>query len=58
MIEEKAQAIIDGEFAPFTGPLNDQNGAEVLADGVAATLGELLGMEYFVEGVIGSPTGE
>jgi len=58
MIEEKAQAIIDGEFAPFTGPLNDQNGAEVLADGVSATLGELLGMEYFVEGVIGSPTGE
>lgn len=58
MIEEKTQAIIDGEFAPFTGPLNDQNGAEVLADGVSATLGELLGMEFFVEGVIGSPTGE
>lgn len=56
-IDAKAEEIKSGSFAPFTGPINDQDGAEKYADGVTATLGELLGMDYFVEGVIGSPTG-
>ena len=50
-------AIIDGSFAPFTGPINDQDGNEVVAVGVVVDLGALLGMDYFVEGVIGSATG-
>ena len=57
LIEEKKAAIIDGSFAPFTGPINDQDGNEKYAEGAKATLGELLGMNYFVEGVIGSAKG-
>jgi basic membrane protein A len=53
LIAEKAAAIIDGSFAPFTGPINDNTGKEVIAAGVAAPLGDLLGMQYLVEGVIG-----
>jgi len=57
LIAEKAAAIIDGSFAPFTGPIKDQDGKEVIAAGEKADLGALLGMSYFVEGVEGSPKG-
>ena len=53
LIEETATAIIDGSFQPFTGPINDNTGTERIAAGVSATLDELLGQDYFVEGVIG-----
>jgi basic membrane protein A and related proteins len=49
--------IIAGTFAPFTGPITDQDGAEKVADGAVPDLGTLLGMDYFVAGVIGSATG-
>ncbi len=49
--------IIDGSFAPFTGPVSDQDGNEVIADGEVPDLGTLLGMDYFVSGVVGSATG-
>jgi len=53
LIAEKTAAIIDGSFAPFTGPIKDNTGMEVIAAGVVAPLGDLLGMQYLVEGVIG-----
>ena len=53
LIAEKTAAIIDGSFAPFTGPIKDNKGKEVIAAGVVAPLGDLLGMQYLVEGVIG-----
>jgi basic membrane protein A len=53
LIAETAAAIIDGKLVPFTGPIKDQSGTERIAAGVSATLGELLGQDYFVEGVIG-----
>ncbi|HQY31367.1 MAG TPA: BMP family ABC transporter substrate-binding protein, partial [Thermomicrobiales bacterium] len=40
-------------FTVFTGPINDQTGAEKLAAGTAMTGEELLGMLWFVEGVDG-----
>jgi basic membrane protein A len=40
-------------FTIFTGPLNDQTGAEKVAAGTAMTAEELLGMSWFVEGVEG-----
>jgi len=49
--------IIAGTFAPFTGPISDQDGTEHVADGEVPDLGTLLGMDYFVAGVIGSATG-
>jgi len=57
LIDERAAAMIAGEFDPFTGPINDQDGNEVIAAGVVPNDGDLLGMAYFVEGVIGSAEG-
>ncbi|MTV27398.1 BMP family ABC transporter substrate-binding protein [Nitriliruptoraceae bacterium ZYF776] len=56
-IEARQQEIVDGEFAPFTGPIVDQDGEEVLADGETMDLDALLSIDFFVEGVIGDPTG-
>ena len=56
-IAAKAAAIIDGSFAPFTGPIKDNEGNEVIASGAVAPLGDLLGQSYLVEGVIGSAKG-
>jgi basic membrane protein A len=49
----KKEAIIAGEEV-FTGPINDQSGAEKVAAGTAMTDEELLGMTWFVQGVIGT----
>ena len=51
--EATEQAITSGELEPFTGPINKQDGTEWLADGVKATEGELLGLNFYVEGVEG-----
>jgi len=56
IMERKAQ-IIDGSFEVFAGSIVDQDGTERYAEGVVAPLGELLGMDYLVDNVIGSPTG-
>ncbi|MEX0836461.1 MAG: BMP family ABC transporter substrate-binding protein [Nitriliruptor sp.] len=56
-IEAKQQEIIDGSFEPFTGPINDQDGQERVADGESMSLEELLSIDFFVEGVIGDVTG-
>lgn len=45
-------------FDPFTGPLVDRNGAEVLADGQVASVAELLGMQWAASNVEGPWEGE
>lgn len=50
MIEERKQQIIDGDFAVFPDPIVNQDGEE-------QPLGDIFGMDFFVEGVIGSPSG-
>jgi basic membrane protein A len=57
LILERKQQITDGTFEVFAGPIVDQDGNELYADGVVAPLGELLGTEYLIDNVIGSPTG-
>ena len=57
LIAERKAQIIDGTFEVFAGPIVDQDGTERYAEGVVAPLGELLGMDYLVDNVIGSPTG-
>jgi basic membrane protein A len=42
---------IDGSFNIFTGPINDHTGTERVAAGVTMTDGELLSMDWYVEGV-------
>jgi basic membrane protein A len=56
-IEEVQGEIVDGSFAPFTGPVSDQDGEERIAEGEVPPLEDLLAMDWFVEGVVGSPTG-
>lgn len=46
--------IVAGDKKVFVGPIKDQNGAVKIADGVAAPDGDLLGMTWFVEGVVGT----
>jgi len=41
-------------FTIFTGPLKDNEGKERVPAGTAMTAGELLGMDWFVEGVEGT----
>jgi basic membrane protein A len=50
----KKKAIIGGKDDLFSGPIKDQNGAIMIAAGKTASDGELLGMKYFVQGVIGT----
>ena len=51
--EEAADAIAAGEFHPFTGPINRQDGTPWLAEGEVADDETLLGMNFYVEGIEG-----
>ena len=47
------EAISSGEYHPFTGPLNKQDGSPWLAEGEVADDGTLAGMNFYVEGIEG-----
>ncbi len=46
-------AIAKGEYHPFTGPLNKQDGTPWLKEGEVADDGTLAGMNFYVEGIEG-----
>lgn len=46
-------ALADGSYHAFTGPLNKQDGSAWLADGETADDGTLAGMDFYVEGIVG-----
>ncbi|MCA2010897.1 BMP family ABC transporter substrate-binding protein [Cereibacter sphaeroides] len=46
-------AISSGEYNPFTGPLNKQDGSVWLEEGQAADDGMLWGMDFYLEGIEG-----
>jgi simple sugar transport system substrate-binding protein len=46
-------AITAGEYHPFTGPINKQDGSAWLAEGETADDGTLLGMNFYIEGITG-----
>ncbi|MFU8835899.1 BMP family ABC transporter substrate-binding protein [Roseovarius autotrophicus] len=46
-------AMARGEYHPFTGPLNKQDGSVWLTEGEVADDGTLLGMDFYVEGLTG-----
>ena len=54
-VKTAAQKIVDdtvaGTYHVFTGPINDQSGAEKVAAGAVVPDEELLKMEWYVEGV-------
>ncbi|MGF1619777.1 MAG: BMP family ABC transporter substrate-binding protein [Rhodomicrobiaceae bacterium] len=49
--EEKIKS---GEFHPFTGPLNKQDGTQFLKEGEVISDKDLLSMNFYVEGIEGS----
>lgn len=53
LVEAEKAKIINGEWDVFNGPVRDQSGAEKVAEGKAMTDGDMLSMNWFVEGVKG-----
>ena len=54
MVNAKRDELMAGTDTIFTGPIKNQNGEVAIAEGAAANDGELLGMNWFVEGVVGT----
>ena len=56
-VKAEAEAMIEamrtGEYHPFTGPINKQDGTAWLAEGEVADDGTLAGMNFYIEGVDG-----
>lgn len=53
LVESERQRIL-GDWDVFCGPINNQAGDEVVAAGECMSDGDMLNMEFFVEGVVGS----
>ncbi len=53
-VDARKQEIIDGKFTVFKGPVKDQSGKVRIAEGAVPPDGDLLGMDWFVEGVAGT----
>ncbi|PJF09485.1 BMP family ABC transporter substrate-binding protein [Pseudorhodobacter sp. MZDSW-24AT] len=51
--EAMRDAIAAGTYHPFTGPINKQDGSVWLAEGAVAPDGDLLGMNFYIEGISG-----
>ncbi|HEX7951621.1 MAG TPA: BMP family ABC transporter substrate-binding protein [Burkholderiales bacterium] len=52
--EDKMKALKEGKFTPFQGPVKDQSGAIKVAAGSTMPLAELMGFNWYVEGVEGT----
>lgn len=53
VVNEKEDAIRNGTFHPFQGPVKDQQGDVRIADGTTISDEDLLKMEWYVQGVQG-----
>lgn len=53
-VDAKKAEIVDGKFHVFTGPIKNQKGEVIIPEGKTATDEEMLGMTWFVDGVIGT----
>jgi basic membrane protein A len=56
-IAAKRAAITNGSFYEFQGPIYDQAGKLRVPKGKKLTLSDILAMNWFVKGVVGSPKG-
>ena len=52
-VNARASAIKAGEFQPFTGPIQSNDGREIAGKGVVLTDEQLGKMDFYVQGVIG-----
>lgn len=53
-VQAARQAMIDGQLKVFTGPVKDQAGTLRISEGTVAPDKDLLGMTWFVQGVVGT----
>ncbi|MDA3847590.1 MAG: BMP family ABC transporter substrate-binding protein [Vallitaleaceae bacterium] len=53
-VDTAKAAILDGSLVVFAGPIMNQAGEVAVADGASMADGDMLGMMWFVKGVIGS----
>ena len=58
LVAEKQAMIVSGEMDVFCGAMTGQNGVQFLEDGQCMEDGQMLGMDWFVEGVVGEAPGE
>ncbi len=58
LIEERKELMKAGKWDVFCGPIKGANGKLVVAEGNCLTDGEMLSMDYFVEGVVGEAPNE
>jgi basic membrane protein A len=49
--EETMAGIIAGDIHPFAGPIYNQDGEEVVAEGEVAPLDMILGMNFYIQGI-------
>ena len=57
-VEERKQSIIDGSFDMFAGPITDNTGAVVIAEGETVPFEERINCcQWLVEGVVGEIPG-
>ncbi|MFO7765676.1 MAG: BMP family ABC transporter substrate-binding protein [Pelovirga sp.] len=54
LVQERGAAIAAGTFHPFSGPMKDRDGKDVLDAGEIMSDGDMLSMNFFVEGVQGT----
>ncbi len=54
MVEEAKAKIVAGQDTVFMGPIKNQAGEVVVPEGEIPSDGDLLGMSWFVEGVVGT----
>ena len=54
LVDATTKGIADGSIHPFQGPIRDQSGKVVVEAGKSLSDKELLGMNYYVEGVLGN----
>jgi len=57
LIETTRDGIADGSFSYFVGPISDQSGELVVPEGEKMSFEEIVTMDWFVEGILGSSSG-
>jgi basic membrane protein A len=53
LVETKRQALIDGSFDYWQGPLKDNAGNEKVAEGATLAIADINGMDWLIDGVVG-----
>jgi len=53
-VESEKAKLVSGDWDVFCGPISDQTGTVIVADGECMSDGDMLGMAWFVDGVVGT----